>query len=82
MWSTCTAEFDAATYRFHVLVDGGARLWVDGQLILDTWLDGRAREVAGDHTMAGGLHDLRVEFYAHTGEAQIHLWWEKVAPLS
>jgi hypothetical protein len=77
-----TAEFDAATYRFHVLVDDGARLWVDDLLILDTWRDGAAREVTADHAMAAGNHHLRVEFYEYTGEARAHVWWEKVAPSS
>jgi hypothetical protein len=79
---TRTTEFDAATYRFHVLVDDGARLWVDDLLILDTWRDGAAREVTADHVMAAGNHHLRVEFYEHVGEARIHVWWEKIAPSS
>jgi hypothetical protein len=75
-WTRAVA-FDAATYRFHVLVDDGVRLWVDGHLILDTWRDG-VREVTADHAMAGGPHDLRVEYYEYSGEARIHLWWESV----
>jgi len=78
-WSR-TAEFDAGTYRFHVLVDDGARLWVDDRLILDTWRDGAAREVTADHAITGGPHHLRMEFYEYTGEARIHVWWKVAGP--
>jgi len=76
-WTRAVA-FDAATYRFHVLVDDGARLWVDGHLIIDTWREGEIRKVTADRAMTGSLHDLRVEFYEYSGEARIHLWWESV----
>ena len=76
---TRTAEFDGATYRFHVVVDDGARLWVDDQLILDAWRDGAARELTTDYALVQGSHSLRVEYYEHTGEARIHVWWEKVS---
>ena len=71
-----TAEFDRATYRFHVLVDDGARLWVDDQLIVDSWHDGGARELTADYALTKGTHRLRVEFYEHTGNARIRVWWK------
>ena len=77
---TRMAEFDAATYRFHILVDDGARLWIDNRLVVDSWRDGALRELTADYTMARGIHGLMVEFYEHTGEARIRVWWEKVAP--
>jgi len=76
---TRTAEFDAATYRFHVTVDDGARLWVDDQLIVDSWRDGSVRELTSDHALTQGSHSLRVEFYENTGEARVHVWWERLA---
>jgi hypothetical protein len=75
---TRAADFDAATYRFHVLVDDGARLWVDDQLILDAWRDGSVRELTRDYALARAKHSLRLEFYEHTGDARIRLWWEKI----
>jgi len=76
---TRTVQFDAATYRFHVLVDDGARLWVDDRLILDTWRDGGAREVTADWALTQGRHRLRVEYYERTGDARIRVWWKKVS---
>ncbi len=71
--------FEAGTYRFHVRVDDGARLWVDGQLLIDQWQDGPARAFTADRTLTQGQHDIRLEMYEHTGAAVIKLWWEKVA---
>ncbi len=74
---TRTANFDAATYRFRVLVDDGVRLWVDDQLILDAWRDGAVRELTVDHALTRGTHRLRVEYYERTGESRIRVRWEK-----
>ena len=79
---TRDVQFDAATYRFHVLVDDGARLWVDGTLIIDGWRDGSARELTKDVPMARGMHDTRLEYYEHLDGAQVRLWWEKLATAS
>jgi len=76
---TRRVEFDAATYRFHVVVDDGARLWLDDQLIIDSWRDGGTRELTADYALVRGTHDLRVEFYEHTRGACIHVWWEKIS---
>ena len=76
---TRTAGFDGATYRFHVISDDGVRLWVDDQSIVDRWKDQSPREVTADHALTKGEHRLRVEYYEHTGNARIRLWWEKIA---
>jgi hypothetical protein len=75
---TRTAQFDAATYRFHALVDDGARLWVDDLPVIDAWYDHEPHEVTADYALVQGVHHLRVEYYEHTGKAQIRVWWEKV----
>jgi hypothetical protein len=79
---TRNVEFDSATYRFHVFVDDGARLWVDGQLLIDSWYDHMAHEVTAEHSLVKGTHSVRVEYYEHTDQAQIRLWWEKVSSSS
>ncbi|HEY64480.1 MAG TPA: hypothetical protein G4O02_07895 [Caldilineae bacterium] len=73
-----TIEFDAATYRFHVLVDDGARLWVDDELLIDEWRDGAVREITADYALARGKHQIVVDYYERTGNARIKVWWEKV----
>jgi len=72
-----TVAFDAGNYRFRVLVDDGARLYVDGVRVIDAWRNGAAREVTGDISLAGGDHEIRLDYYDTGGDAVIQLMWEK-----
>jgi len=71
-------QFEAKTYRFHVRVDDGARLYVDGQLVIDQWRDGSPRAFTVDRSLTAGKHDIRLEMYEHNGQAVARLWWEEV----
>jgi hypothetical protein len=79
---TRTMGFDADTYRFHVMVDDGARLWIDDRLVIGAWSDGPGRELTVDVPMVAGQHKLRLEFYERADNARIRLWWDKVNPAS
>jgi hypothetical protein len=68
-------RFQAGAYRFYVEVDDGARLWVDGKLVIDRWHDG-AETYSGDMLLAEGKHTVKLEMYERSGGARIHLWWE------
>jgi hypothetical protein len=76
---TATALFDAATYRFSLLVDDGVRLWVDDELIINSWKDGSVRELTTELGLAKGTHDLRLEYYENTQSARVRLRWSKVS---
>ena len=69
-------HFPAGSHRFFVEVDDGARLWVDGILIIDQWRDGVGSYV-GDIYVAEGTHAVRMEMYEHTGGAKARLWWAR-----
>lgn len=76
---TGTTGFDQAIYRFHVIVDDGARLWVDGDLLIDSWKTGSSREITQDLGLARGDHSLRLEYFDERGQASVRLHWEKVS---
>jgi nitrate reductase NapE component len=79
-WSarwTRTWDFAEGNYRFHVLVDDGARLWVDDLLIVDAWLDGAPREFTANLYLRGQV-SIRLEYYNHLGGGRIRLNWEEV----
>lgn len=78
---TRTATFEAATYRFRLLFDDGARLWVDNQLVIDEWRDGSEREKTVDIPLVAGDHSLRVDYYESSGQARLRFSWEKVTPV-
>jgi hypothetical protein len=68
--------FHAGFYRFWVFADDGVRLWVDGELLVDQWHDGSAEYHAPVTYLNTGNHDVVVEYYENSGEAEIRLWWE------
>jgi hypothetical protein len=70
--------FAEGTYRFRLTSDDGARLWIDGRLVIDQWSDGSAREATIDLGLLAGDYDVRVEYYEHTGDARILLRWDKL----
>ena len=75
-------SFAAGTYRFYVRVDDGARLWVDGTLVVDQWSDQPATTYYGDIALSAGSHTVRLEYYENMGVAEVSLWWEAVSSSS
>ena len=69
-------HFDGDDYRFHVRTDDGVRLYVDNSLIIDQWRDDSARDYAADIYLGTGTHTIRIEYYEHTGTAELSLRWE------
>jgi hypothetical protein len=62
-------------HTFFVAVDDGARLWIDGNLLIDEWHDGTAIYSA-DTVVQEGLHSVTMEMYEHLGGAQARMWWD------
>jgi hypothetical protein len=64
------------TYTFIVNCDDGARLWLNGQLIVDTWVDQSASDhVSTPMLLKPGTYGLRMEYYENTGGATAILLW-------
>jgi hypothetical protein len=74
--------FDNAIYRFHLVMDDGAALWVDDQLVIDEWERGASREVTVDLEMKKGEHEIKVEYFEATGNAKVSFWTEKLSNVS
>ena len=74
---TRNLDFAAGNYRFYVGVKDGVRLWIDNQLVMDQWHDSNQVTYATDRSLSAGSHSFRVEYYNHSGVADIHLWWER-----
>ncbi len=71
--------FAAGSYRFQATVDDGVRLWIDGHLVLSQWHDSSPVTYAVDARLAAGTHEVAVEYYDHHGNAQVRVWWERLA---
>ncbi|NUP66452.1 MAG: glycoside hydrolase family 2 [Nonomuraea sp.] len=66
------------TYTFSMIGDNGFRLWVDGKLVIDHWVDDWDREQTGTPIAleAGKDYDVKVEYFEHFGGANLYLRWQ------
>jgi hypothetical protein len=61
---------------FFLSTDDGSRLWIDGQLVVDSWGHHAVEEKSGETTLAAGTHALRIDYYEEYGWAAAHLEWQ------
>ena len=74
---TRNLSLDAASYRFTLTVDDGARLWVNNHLLIDTWKVQAPHTYTGDIYLPGGSIPVKLEYYENTGGAVAKLSWAK-----
>ena len=66
----------AETYTFTATGNGGVRLWVNGQQLVDDWNTTRGGGRSGRVTLeAGHRYDVRMEYYQDNGKAAARLKW-------
>jgi hypothetical protein len=75
-----TGELEPAftePYTFYVNTDDGARLWLNGNLIIDAWRDQAPTEYASQPIplVAGQKYPLRLEWYDNTLSGTCELRW-------
>ncbi|MEZ4770946.1 MAG: PA14 domain-containing protein [Caldilineales bacterium] len=75
---TRSLEFVDGVYRWTVIPDDGARLLVDGQIVLDAWQGPAGQEVTAETTLAAGRHSVAVELRNSEGAGGIALSWNVV----
>jgi hypothetical protein len=64
------------TYTFYTTSDDGVRLWVNGQLLIDAFIDQAETERQGTIALqAGQKYDLRMEYYENGYDAVARLAW-------
>ena len=64
------------TYTFTTETDDGARLWVNGQLLVDKWVGQGATPWSGQITLvAGQYYDLEMQYFDGAFGASAKLYW-------
>lgn len=65
------------TYRFRIRADGGVRLWINGTLIVDDWVNAKfALHRSGTAELEAGVPTpIKLEYYDTTGPASCTLRW-------
>jgi hypothetical protein len=72
---TRSLDFPAGTYHFNLTTDDGARLWVNGHLLIDQWHDQAPTTYSADIYLPGGSVPVEVNYYENSLNAQIQLSW-------
>jgi uncharacterized repeat protein (TIGR03806 family) len=68
-------QFDG-TYTLFTTTDDGTRLYVNGQLIIDRWVDQAATEVSGTISLrAQQRYNIEMDYYENGGQASATLAW-------
>lgn len=67
-------------YTFYTQTDDGARLWVNGQQLVNDWTHHSMKENRGTISLtAGQRYNIRMEFYENTGGATAKLLWSSAS---
>ena len=82
-WTGSVQPQFTETYTFYVTTDDGVRLYVNGQLLIDSWVDQNAATKSNTIALAAQqLYNLRMDYYQHTNNAVAMLSWSSPsAPL-
>lgn len=70
---TRTVNLTAGVYRFSISGDDGVRLYIDGQLRINGWVDQSETVYSADVALLAGNHEFRFEYYEGGGNALARL---------
>ncbi|MFI5910028.1 PA14 domain-containing protein [Dactylosporangium sp. NPDC051541] len=73
---TKTEYFAYGRYRFTIASDDGARLYIDGDLVIDQWHDQGPTAYDYVADLGAGPHAIRLEFYDNVVDASARLSWD------
>ncbi|GGN58296.1 hydrolase [Streptomyces albiflavescens] len=76
-WTGRIVPEKTGAHTFSIIGDNGFRLWVDGKLVIDHWVDDWDREQTSGPVdlTAGHAYDIKVEYFEHYGGSNLHLRW-------
>ncbi|WP_040549795.1 PA14 domain-containing protein [Pedosphaera parvula] len=78
-WTGQVQPLYSQTYTFYTRTDDGARLWVNGQKIVDRWIDQGPTEASGTISLvANQKYDIIMEYYEHAVGAVAQLSWSSL----
>ncbi len=76
-WSR-TMDVTPGRYRFTLTSDDGARLWVNSQLIINSWRNQPATTYTADVDVTGTAMSVRMEYFEVDVVAEAHLSWQLI----
>lgn len=75
-WTGFLQITGAGIYLFNARSDDGVRLWIDGNLVVNDWVDQPPSDnFSGPVNLAAGYHTIRLEFYENGGGEECRLFY-------
>jgi uncharacterized repeat protein (TIGR03806 family) len=76
-WTGCVQPQYTETYTFYTLSDAGARLWINGQLLINDWSNQSPMQASATIPMlAQQIYNIQMDYYyQNTGDAVAQLSW-------
>ncbi len=76
-WSGKIQPLSTGMHTFYTNTDDGVRLWVNGQQIINDWIEHPATQQTSFpiQLQAGELYDIQMEYFDHIGGAIAQLSW-------
>ena len=75
-WTGNVTTTVGGTYSFSTVADGGVKLWVNNQLVIDTWTATSMRTDSAQLTLQGGQqYPIKLQFSDGVGTGQVQLQW-------
>ena len=71
-----TLDLAAGQYRFWAEADDGVRVFVDGERVIDAWVDSPVTRLEEARYLDEGEHTVVVEYYERGGEASLRAGWD------
>lgn len=73
---TRTVNFPAGSYRFTTRVNGGVALFIDGNLIINQWVQNFNGNFSADQTLSAGTHTFELRYFSAATPASIWLTYQ------
>jgi beta-glucosidase len=75
-WTGKLTPPESGTYHLGITADDGARLYLDGQLLIDVWASNPTKTLTKEVKLeAGHAYDIRLEYFQYNREAIAKFVW-------
>jgi hypothetical protein len=76
-----TVNFQQGNYLFTAEIDDGARIFIDGVVLIDNYLTSGNRVVTATRFLNAGAHSIQVQYVEYAGQSKFKLYWDRVLPI-
>jgi glucose/arabinose dehydrogenase len=75
-WSGFVKPLFDGIHTFHVVADDGARLWINGEPLVNAWFQQGPTEYTGKIELSAGVrYPITLEYFQATGDGSCQLLW-------